>query len=130
MKSFTTVGKTLQMLLKEFENFSLDFLSTAMGNVPKFGFELVVSSLTPPCVVHGLEGFLYSGHGEELVLRTIDEKHRLGTGNTGDMRVVEPAAYAWEAVGKAAILGTTVFKTHLLVGSHHPADGSPDFNPV
>ena len=30
MKSFTTVGKTLQMLLKEFEDFSLDFLSTAM----------------------------------------------------------------------------------------------------
>jgi len=101
-----------------------------MRDVPKFGFKLVVSALTPPCVVHGFEGFVHTSYGEELVLRTVDEKHRLGTGNTGDMRVVEPAAQAREAVGKAAILCTTVFKTHLLVGSHHPADGSPDFDPV
>ena len=130
MKSFTTVGKTLQMLLKEFEDFSLDFLSTAMGDVPKFGFELVVSALTLPCIVHGFEGFVHTSYGEELVLRAIDEKHRFGTSDTGDMRVVEPATQAREAVGKASILCTTVFKTHLLVGSHHPTDGSPDFDPV
>ena len=67
------MDKTFQMLLKKFKDFSLDFLSTTMRDVPKFGFKLVVSALTPPCVVHGFEGFVHTSYGEELVLRTVDE---------------------------------------------------------
>lgn len=61
------------MLLKEFKDLGLNLLSTAMGDVPKFGFEFVVSSLTLPCLVHSLEGFLDAGHREKLILRAVDE---------------------------------------------------------
>ena len=46
------------------------------------------------------------------------------------MRIVQPAAQTWQAVGKTTVLRAAVLKTHLLVGSYHPAHGSSRFDTV
>ena len=83
-----------------------------MGDVPEFGFQQGVGMLGTPGVVHDMEGFFCAGNGEELVLRAVDEEHRLGAGYGGDVWIVEPAAQAGQAVGEAAVLGAAVVERH------------------
>ena len=72
--------------------------------------------------MHDAKGLFYPRHREEFILFAVDEKHGLGTGYAGYMRIVHPAAETREAVGKAAILRSVVLKRHLFVSSHHPTD--------
>ena len=110
-----------KMFLKEVQHALLGFFVAAVRHVPNLCFQFVVGFLRLPGFVHCLEGLLDTSHGEELVLGAVDEKHGLGTSHTGYMGIVEPAAKAGEAVGKAAILRSAVLKRQLFVGSHHPA---------
>lgn len=56
-----------------------------------------------------------------MVAAAVDEEGGLGTGKTGDMRIVEILAQGGDAVGKAAILALAVLDGHLHIGGHHPA---------
>jgi hypothetical protein len=94
------------MLLEELQHTLLGCFIAAVGYRPNFGFQFIVGSLAAPYIVHLTEGFLYSRYGEELVVLAIDEKHWLGAGHTGYMRIIHPTAETGEAVGKAAVLGT------------------------
>ena len=86
----------------------MGFEGTAVGHVPEFGLEIVGSILTLPDIVHDGEGLLLTSHREEFVLGAVDEEHRLGTGDTGDVRIVEPTAQTRQTVGKAAVLRSAV----------------------
>ena len=110
------------MLGEKLEYALLGFDGAAVGDVPKFGFEHVVGTLTLPRGMHDVEGLLNACHWEELILGAIDEEHRLRTGDTGHMGIVEPTAQTWVAVGKATILGAAVLERQLLVGGDHPTD--------
>ena len=118
------------MPVEEFEDALLYGLAATVGNVPQLGLQLVAGTLAVPSVVYNLEGLLHASHGEELVLRAVDEEHRLRTGQAGYVRIVQPTAQTRETVGKAAVLRAAVLETHLLVSGHHPANGSPHLDAV
>ena len=91
-----------------------------MGHVPEFGFQVVARALTVPNGVHIVVGLLDSRRVEELVLLTVDEVHRFGTGNGRRVRIVQVAFQAWQRVGKTAPL-VAILPGTLYVGRHHPA---------
>ena len=102
-KDFLQINQ-LQVLFEKLQHPFLYFDATGMGNLPDFCFQTVISLLTLPGVVHDLKSGIHPAHGEEVVLRAVDEEHRFGTGQRGDVRIIQILTQSGKAVGESAVL--------------------------
>ena len=87
-----------------------------MRDFPKLRIQQIINSLTLPNLVHFGESILYTRHREELIFCAIDEKHRLRTGEGGDVRIVKILAKTRNAIRKTAILLSSKSPGKLRIG--------------